>query len=134
MYEELQPRAFSGVKLPRGTQERKAPGEMGRTSTVLCKYICGDGAVPGPTGAHFLTVWQELSLLERLTGPVGKAKQPLISFLALAHLTNEREEQAWRGTEAVATGGLGAENLLFASSGKILCGPSPRSSSLVQVL
>ena len=85
-------------------------------------------------GAHFLTVWQELSSLERLTGPVGKAKQPLISFLALAQVTNEREEQAWRGTEAAATGGLRVENLLFSLSGKILCGPSPHSSSLVQVL
>ena len=70
----------------------------------------------------------------QLTGPLGKAKQLLISFLVLAHLTNEREEQAWRDTEAAATGGLGAENLLFSLSGKTLCGPLPRSSSLVQVL
>lgn len=69
------------IKLPWGTQGRWAAGKTWRTSTVLCKYMYGPELSPGPLGPISWAVWQELSSSERLTGPVGKAKQTLISFL-----------------------------------------------------
>lgn len=42
----------------------------------------------------------ELSSSQRLTAPVGKAKQTPISLLALTHLPNEQKEQAYGGSGA----------------------------------
>lgn len=66
---------------------------------MLCKYIYRTEPFLAPLGPIARTVWKELSSSEQLTGPVGKAKQILISFFVLAHLPNEQKEQAWRGTE-----------------------------------
>lgn len=69
----------------------------------------------GPRGP-FLDCVAGTVFIGAIDRATGEAKQLLISFLVLAYLTNEREEQAWRGTEAVATGGLEWKNPVWSNS------------------